>query len=177
MRTRKLFGVLSAFLLLASLALAGTMTRVRAEDSTPADVPKCEQPNATPPATPDPGIAATAEADEHAEGDPEAEEAATSTVISTEQPVCSITIEMVDIAYKPNVVTIPAGQAVQIVFPNTGHLPHDFTQDQLGLDIDVDSGETKTIVVNVPAGDYDFYCDEPGHAAAGMVGTMHVVEQ
>ena len=29
-------------------------------------------------------------------------------------------------------------------------------------------------LANAPAGDYAMYCDIPGHAEAGMVGTLHV---
>ena len=31
-----------------------------------------------------------------------------------------------------------------------------------------------TIDLNVPAGEYEFVCDIPGHTEAGMVGTLIV---
>jgi uncharacterized cupredoxin-like copper-binding protein len=169
-----------AFGFTAALSL-GTAT---AQDSTPtASAPPCQEPSATPAASIDKdAIIATVTAEEKgngededatAEADPEAE----STAIVDETPVCSATIEMVDIAFNPNQVTLPADQPVELVFHNTGKLPHDFTVEQLGIDLDADAGETESIVVSVPAGDYQFFCDEPGHAAAGMVGIMHVVDQ
>ena len=35
-------------------------------------------------------------------------------------------------------------------------------------------GETQEIVVNAPAGTYEYYCNVPGHKQAGMVGTLTV---
>jgi uncharacterized cupredoxin-like copper-binding protein len=37
----------------------------------------------------------------------------------------------------------------------------------------VQSGDTSTFTIdNLPAGKYVFYCDVPGHRAAGMEGTL-----
>jgi uncharacterized cupredoxin-like copper-binding protein len=41
---------------------------------------------------------------------------------------------------------------------------------------DVLGGGEATITINVPAVEYDYYCAVPGHRAAGMVGTLRVVE-
>lgn len=38
----------------------------------------------------------------------------------------------------------------------------------------VGKGETSTITVDFPAGRYRYYCSVPGHADAGMVGTLIV---
>ena len=38
-------------------------------------------------------------------------------------------------------------------------------------------GESQTITLNAPPGDYYFFCDIPGHEAAGMFGTVHAVEE
>ena len=35
-------------------------------------------------------------------------------------------------------------------------------------------GETTNVTVNAPAGTYQFYCNLPGHRAAGMFGTLTV---
>ena len=36
------------------------------------------------------------------------------------------------------------------------------------------SGDTETLTLNLPAGTYTFYCNVPGHRAAGMEGTLTV---
>ncbi|MDX1511431.1 MAG: plastocyanin/azurin family copper-binding protein, partial [Nitriliruptorales bacterium] len=42
--------------------------------------------------------------------------------------------------------------------------------------IDVDGGDTATGTLQLFAGTYTFYCDIPGHRAAGMEGTITVLE-
>src|SRR5215217_1894530 len=54
--------------------------------------------------------------------------------------------------------------------------PHNFSIDELGIDIDIAPGETQETVINAPAGEYEFYCNVPGHKEAGMVGTLIVTE-
>lgn len=187
MRIRALMGIVCGFLVVALLgsgAVAASMPSA-AQESTPYSVETCPQPagtSATP--TPKPMMAtpAAGDTDEEAQASPEAEAQAeegeaSPAAISTATPVCSVAITMVDIGFQPNVFTIPADQQVQIVLTNTGFLPHDFTLEELHIDVDVDSMTTKSIVVSVPAGDYYFFCEQPGHEAAGMVGTMHVASQ
>ena len=109
---------------------------------------------------------------------------------------------MHDIHYEPNLVTIPANQPVTIVLVNTGEADHSFLitdhknpgfenldfkadvhrgdhhdeedDDHVGITIDLDPGETASVTVNAPAGNYYFNCDEPGHEAAGMFGYLQV---
>jgi uncharacterized cupredoxin-like copper-binding protein len=91
-------------------------------------------------------------------------------------------IELVDIAFQPNDFTIPANQDVTVTLSNTGASKHNFsiTDNQnpnvknLGISVDVAPGQTTTVTINAPAGDYYFFCNVPGHEAAGMHGTMHV---
>jgi uncharacterized cupredoxin-like copper-binding protein len=85
------------------------------------------------------------------------------------------TIEMVDIAYNPNQITIPANTDVTLTLKNSGQLPHTFDIDALNIHSDqVQPGQTATVKINAAAGSYQFYCREPGHKEAGMVGTLTV---
>jgi plastocyanin len=84
------------------------------------------------------------------------------------------TITMVDIAFQPNTLTIPANTDVTISLPNTGVTLHNFSIDELNIDVDVQPGQTGSTTINAPAGTYQFYCDVPGHKEAGMVGTLTV---
>ena len=44
----------------------------------------------------------------------------------------------------------------------------------LNISVDVAPGQTQTVTINAPAGDYYFFCNVPGHEEAGMHGMMHV---
>lgn len=86
-----------------------------------------------------------------------------------------LTVEMEDIAFAPSELAIPANTDVTISLPNTGTMAHDFVIDELDIRTEsVQPGETATVTINAPAGTYDFYCSVPGHAPAGMVGTLSV---
>ncbi len=87
----------------------------------------------------------------------------------------SVTVESYDIYYEPKEVTIPADTDVTFVLPNNGAALHTFVIDELEVHSgDIPPGETVEIVINAPAGTYEYYCDVPGHKAAGMVGTLTV---
>lgn len=102
----------------------------------------------------------------------------------TEAPASSTEVEIgsYDIYFEPNDVTIPANSDVTIILPNHGMTLHNFSitdhknpdVPNLGIDIDLPVGVTETITINAPANDYYFYCNVPGHEAAGMFGTLHV---
>jgi len=85
------------------------------------------------------------------------------------------TVKMVDLGYNPNQLTIPANTDVTVTLQNTGQLPHTFDIDALNIHSDeVQPGQTATVKINAAAGSYQFYCREPGHKEAGMVGTLTV---
>jgi nitrite reductase (NO-forming) len=111
--------------------------------------------------------------------EPPAAETPTAPAAATEVEIGSY-----DIYFEPNEVTIPADTDVTVNLPNHGVTLHNFSVTDhnqypgvpnLGIDVDLAVGATETITVNAPAGDYYFFCNVPGHEAAGMFGTMHVV--
>jgi nitrite reductase (NO-forming) len=84
---------------------------------------------------------------------------------------------MVDIAFEPTELTIPANTDVTINLTNGGALPHAFEVTDQGIASDeVPGGGSTSVVVNLPPGEYAFICPVPGHADAGMVGTLIVEE-
>jgi uncharacterized cupredoxin-like copper-binding protein len=95
-----------------------------------------------------------------------------------ETATAATTVEVVshDIFFEPNEVTIPANTDVTVNLPNEGAAPHNFSIDALGIDVDMAPGATEQVVINAPAGEYEFYCNVPGHKEAGMVGTLIVSE-
>ena len=85
-----------------------------------------------------------------------------------------VVVEMVDIAFVPAEVAIPADTPVTFALPNTGLALHNFSVEALDVSVDVPPGQTATVTITAPAGVYEFICAIPGHAAAGMVGTLTV---
>jgi probable HAF family extracellular repeat protein len=86
------------------------------------------------------------------------------------------TVESHDIFFEPAELEVPANTNVTILLPNLGAAPHNFSIDALGVDVDIAPGATEEVVINAPAGEYEFYCNVPGHTEAGMVGTLIVRE-
>ena len=85
-----------------------------------------------------------------------------------------VTVESYDIYFEPEEITIPADTDVTVMLPNDGVTLHNFSIDELGIDVDIEPGATQEATINAPAGEYEYYCNVPGHEAAGMVGTLIV---
>lgn len=80
-----------------------------------------------------------------------------------------------DLYFDPVEVTIPAGTDVTFNFTNQGALEHAFKiDDPLVESAVIGGGATDSLVVNLPAGTYQYHCPVPGHTEAGMVGTLTV---
>ena len=110
------------------------------------------------------------------EASPDASPEASPEASPGASPVAGDQVEVVsfDIYFEPTEVTIPADTDVAFVLPNEGVTAHNFAIDELGIDVDIAPGATEETVVNAPAGTYEYYCNVPGHKAAGMVGTLTV---
>ena len=76
---------------------------------------------------------------------------------------------MVDLAFQPTDLTIPANTDVTIKAVNKGALPHTFTIPDVADTGEVASGSSAEVKVNLPPGEYTFDCAVPGHKEAGMV--------
>jgi uncharacterized cupredoxin-like copper-binding protein/mono/diheme cytochrome c family protein len=82
------------------------------------------------------------------------------------------TIESHDIFFQPAEIDIPSDTEVTILLPNLGASPHNFSIDALDVSVDIAPGETKEVTITAPEGQYEYYCNVPGHKEAGMVGTL-----
>lgn len=94
--------------------------------------------------------------------------------------------------FTPDRSSIPAESEVELTFKNAGNLDHNFIiaegeidpftlseADALaGINTGIVPGGEKTILTfeAPPIGTYTFVCVVPGHAAAGMVGTLSITE-
>jgi plastocyanin len=106
--------------------------------------------------------------------------AATPAAAAGEEPAAgegaaeSVTVESYDIYFEPSELSIPADTDVTVSLPNEGVALHNFSIDALGIDVDIAPGTTEEVVINAPAGEYEYYCNVPGHKPAGMLGTLSV---
>ena len=82
------------------------------------------------------------------------------------------TVESNDIFFTPTEIEIPSDTEVTILLPNLGAAPHNFSIDELDISVDIAPGETKEVTITAPEGEYEYYCNIPGHKEAGMVGTL-----
>ena len=89
----------------------------------------------------------------------------------------TVTIQVGDLWFKPATLQIAARTPVNVTVTNTGRLFHDLVIDTLDFRLGLNPGDSATGGLRVDApGEYRFYCSVPGHAAAGMRGTLIVVE-
>jgi nitrite reductase (NO-forming) len=78
--------------------------------------------------------------------------------------------------FEPNVITVRAGQPVELTLQNDGSNDHDFALSEgVGqpVKVVVKGGQiaTSTFTLDNP-GTYSFTCSQFGHAGAGMQGTI-----
>jgi nitrite reductase (NO-forming) len=79
-------------------------------------------------------------------------------------------------SFDPSTMTVHAGQPVELTLDNTGAMPHDFSLTEgvsEPVKIAASGGQraSGTFTIETP-GTYAFDCSMPGHAAAGMRGTI-----
>ncbi len=85
----------------------------------------------------------------------------------------TLEIHAFDLGFKPAALTVPAAGMYDVKFVNDGAATHNITFAD-GTAISADPKQTATGTVTVPAGGITFLCSVPGHAAAGMTGTISV---
>lgn len=89
--------------------------------------------------------------------------------------------EMVDGKYKPQFslkeIVVNKGDLVKINI-NVKSGRHDFKIDEFNVYKDTPTGQITTVeFVADKAGEFVYYCNKPGHRAAGHWGTLKVIEQ
>ena len=132
--------------------------------------------------------------------DDDANEAATPDTVS---PTAStrLAVEIKDLSFSPDEITVRAGETVEFTFQNSGNMLHDFTIDDIEADVidrmggdaphtgmdqggqsadpalhmAMDAGEDGMMTVRFTnPGTYIFYCTVDGHREAGMQGMLNV---
>ncbi len=95
------------------------------------------------------------------------------------QPAGSIKVTMTEFAFSPSTISVPSGKLVFFLV-NTGTVSHDMIiRDSSGQRVSgaaselVSAGDSFVFTVsNLPAGSYSYFCDQLGHEASGMKGTI-----
>lgn len=81
------------------------------------------------------------------------------------------------LAFVQTTLTTSAGP-VTITLTNDSPVPHNIAVRGGSVDTEpsetIQGGATADLSVDLPAGEYEYYCEVPGHEQAGMVGTLTV---
>lgn len=89
----------------------------------------------------------------------------------------TVEVEAGDLWFTPETIEVIAGQPINLELVNTGQVFHDLTVPAADLVISAESGdEISGGLVLADPGTYEFLCSVPGHAQAGMRGTIVVTE-
>ncbi|MBX6770643.1 MAG: heavy metal translocating P-type ATPase [Chloroflexi bacterium] len=91
--------------------------------------------------------------------------------------VTSLTVTASDFAFSPNNLIVPAGRAIRLTLVNHGTTLHDLVVEGVpNAHVSARPGQTvrsMPFTISAP-GTYRLMCTVPGHAAAGMTGTVIV---
>ena len=89
----------------------------------------------------------------------------------------SFDVSLKEFEIAPAEISAPAGAALTFNISNTGQAPHDYTIDAGPQSEEVPpGGSTALEVPSLDPGEYRVFCSLPGHADAGMEGTLTVTE-
>lgn len=85
----------------------------------------------------------------------------------------TLEVTSVDLGFEPRVLTVEKAGRYEVTLMNAGVLPHDitFSGGQTGVAM---AGASVTVTVDVPESGITFICSVPGHADAGMTGSITV---
>jgi uncharacterized cupredoxin-like copper-binding protein len=80
--------------------------------------------------------------------------------------------------FDPSSLTVTAGEEVSVDLTNEGAIEHNFSVDDADVDQTLNGGESESFTFTAPSdpGEYEIYCNVPGHREAGMVATLIVEE-
>jgi nitrite reductase (NO-forming) len=95
------------------------------------------------------------------------------TPASTNASLGILEIHSVDLGFKPSTISVERPGRYTVKLINDGVMQHDITFPN-GTKLTANANETKTADVDVPAAGLSFICSIPGHADAGMKGTITV---
>ena len=95
------------------------------------------------------------------------------------QPAGSTKVTLTEFKFDPSTITAPNGKVV-FWLVNAGSVSHDMvirdsSSNRISGSSLISSGDQVAFTVdNLAAGTYTFFCDQAGHEASGMKGTLTV---
>jgi uncharacterized cupredoxin-like copper-binding protein len=95
---------------------------------------------------------------------------------ASQQGADEILVIATEFAFEPDELRLVSGETVNLRLENRGDAFHDLTIGDVGFTLVADPNRHSTGSLRVDRpGRYEFICSVPGHAQAGMVGTLIVV--
>ncbi len=92
-------------------------------------------------------------------------------------PTQKVTLIAEDIMWSMDEINVKVNQPLEITLINQGALDHDFTIEELGVDVLLSPGDQQVVNVTIDhAGTIRYICSIPGHEEAGMWGNIVVSE-
>jgi plastocyanin len=97
----------------------------------------------------------------------------------TAQPAGSIKVTLTEFKFDPSTISAPSGKVV-FYLVNGGTTSHDMairdsSNNRLDLSELISAGDAFVFTVNsIPPGTYTIFCDQAGHEASGMHGTLTI---
>jgi plastocyanin len=98
---------------------------------------------------------------------------------SPSQPAGSTKVTLTEFKFDPSTLNVPSGKSVFFLV-NAGTTSHDMiirdsSNNRVAGSELISAGDSFVFTVDsIPAGTYTIYCDQPGHEASGMKGTLTV---
>ncbi|MCL4394533.1 MAG: cupredoxin domain-containing protein [Chloroflexi bacterium] len=88
----------------------------------------------------------------------------------------NVSMTATEFKYDPSTINASPGQTIDLTLKNTGSVQHTWVLNPAHVKMTVDPGKSVSQTFQAPTtpGTYQFYCDEPGHKEAGMVGQLIV---
>ncbi len=95
------------------------------------------------------------------------------------QPAGSIKVTLTEFKFDPSTISVPSGKVV-FYLVNAGTTSHDLIiRDSSNNRVDgselISAGDTFVFTVtSIQTGTYTYFCDQSGHEASGMKGTLTI---
>lgn len=83
-----------------------------------------------------------------------------------------VSVSLAEFAITPGELGVPEGAVLDV--RNEGTVAHNLSVDGLASEMVDGGGDTELDLGSLPPGTYTMKCDVPGHAEAGMTGTLTV---